>query len=339
VQRDRLSWNKFSAEPARYDRMQFRRCGSFGLKLPAISLGAWETFGGYRGAETTRECIFIAFNLGITHFDLANSYGSIPGRAETFVGRVLREMPREELLVSTKAGFPIWPGPTGEGASRKHLFAAIDQSLQRIGLDHVDIFYSHRPDPETPLAETLGALEQIVQQGKARYVGLSRYPGAIFEQACRESRLLRNAPVIVQQATYSLLAREKEKELLELSRATGAGFVACSPLMEGLLSTKYLDGFPEESRAAKAWNDRQRASVSDSLKERIRQLNDIATARGQTLPQMAIAWVLSHREVTTALMGASDIKQIEENAKALENLTFSEDEWRRIDEITAATNR
>ena len=335
MQRDRLSWVQFSAEPTRYDRMPFRRCGTTGLKLPAISLGAWETFGGYRGPEITRECVFTAFNLGITHFDLANSYGSPPGKAETFLGRVLREVPREELIISTKAGLAAWPGPTGKGASRRHLHAAINQSLQRLGLDHVDIFYSHAPDPETPLVETLAALEEIVQQGKARYVGLSHYPRAIFEQACRESRLSRHAPVIVHQATYNLLLREEEKELLEVTRATGAGFVVCSPLMEGLLSTKYLDGFPEESRGAKAWNDQQRGAVTNSLKEKIRKLNEVAKARAQTLPQMAIAWVLRHPEVTTALIGASDIDQIEQNVKALDNLKFSEDELRQIDEISA----
>ncbi len=315
--------------------MPFRRCGTTGLKLPPISLGAWETFGGYRGPEITRECVFTAFNLGITHFDLANSYGSPPGKAETFLGRVLREMPREELIISTKAGLAAWPGPTGKGASRRHLHAAINQSLQRLGLDHVDIFYSHAPDPETPLTETLATLEEIVQQGKARYVGLSHYPRAIFEQACRESRLSRHAPVVVQQASYNIFLREEEKELLEVARATSAGLVACSPLMEGLLSTKYLDGFPEESRGAKAWSDQQRAAVTPSVKEQIGKLNDIAKARGQTLPQMAIAWVLSHPEVTTALIGASEIDQIEQNAKAVDNLKFSEDELRRIDEISA----
>jgi L-glyceraldehyde 3-phosphate reductase len=334
VQRDRLSWTQFSADPARYDRMPFRRGGTSGLKLPAISLGAWETFGGYRGPEVTRECVFTAFNVGITHFDLANSYGSVPGKAETFLGRVLREIPREELIISTKAGPVAWPGPTGKGASRRHLHAAIDQSLQRLGLDHVDIFYSHSPDPETPLGETLAVLEEIVQRGKARYVGLSHYPRATIEQACRESRLSRHAPIVVHQASYNLFLREEEKDLLEVTRATGAGFVVCSPLMQGLLSTKYLDGFPAESRGAKAWNDQQRAAVTSSVKEQIRKLNDIAKARGQTLPQMAIAWVLSHPEVTSALIGASEIAQIEENAKALENLEFSEEELRQIDRVS-----
>jgi L-glyceraldehyde 3-phosphate reductase len=332
VQRDRLSWLQFSAEPARYDKMEFRRCGESGLKLPAISLGSWETYGGYRGPDATRECVFRAFNLGITHFDLANNYGSTPGKAETFVGRVLREMPREELIVSTKAGFPAWLGPTGQGASRKHLLSAIDQSLQRLGLDHVDIFYSSRPDPDTPLAETLATLEEIVERGKARYIGLSHYPRPLFEQACRESKQ-RRASVVLQQAGYSLLLRENEKDLVDLSRTTQTGLVACSPLMEGLLSTRYLDGFPEESRGAKSWMDDQRAAVTSVLKDKIRKLIDIAKARGQTLPQMAIAWVLRLPEVSTALMGASDIEQIEENVKAVDNLKFSDEELRRIEEI------
>jgi L-glyceraldehyde 3-phosphate reductase len=329
-----LSWLQFSAEPARYDRMGFRRCGQSGLKLPAISLGAWETYGGYRGPDTVRECIFRAFNLGITHFDLANTYGATPGKAETFVGRVLREMPREELIISTKAGFPAWPGPTGQGASRKHLFAAIDQSLQRLGVDHVDIFYSSRPDPDTSLSETLAVLEEIVQQGKARYIGLSHYPRLLFEQACRESHL-RRAGVVVQQAQYNLLLRENEKDLLELARMTQTGLIVCSPLMEGLLSPRYLDGFPEESRGAKAWTDHQRGAVTSALKEKIRKLIEIAKSRGQTLPQMAIAWVLRHPEVTSALMGASDIEQIEENVKALDNLKFSDDELMRIEAVVA----
>ena len=315
--------------------MPFRRCGTTGLKLPAISLGAWETFGGYRGPEITRECVFTAFNLGITHFDLANSYGSPPGKAETFLGRVLREMPREELIVSTKAGLAAWPGPTGKGASRRHLHAAINQSLERLGLDHVDIFYSHAPDPETPLAKLSPRWKRSCSKARRVTSGLSHYPRAIFEQACRESRLSRHAPVIVHQASYNIFLRGEEKELLEVTRATSAGFVACSPLMEGLLSTKYLDGFPEESRGTKAWNEQQRTAVTDSVKEQIRKLNDIAKARGQTLPQMAIAWVLSHPEVTTALIGASEIDQLEQNAKAVDNLKFSEDELRQIDEISA----
>ncbi len=311
--------------------MEFRRCGNSGLKLSAISLGAWETYGGYRGAEPTRECIFRAFNLGITHFDLANNYGTPPGRAETFVGRVLREMPREELVISTKAGSAMWPGPTGLGGSRKHLVASIDQSLQRLGLDHVDIFYAHRPDPETPLEETLAALEHIVRQGKALYVGLSHYPRVTLEKALESKRLTGLAPINAYQISYNLFHREFEQDLVAIARNAGVGIVACSPLSQGLLSVKYLDRFAEESRGAKVWSEQQRAAVTPALKETIRKLNEIAEARNQTLPQMAIAWVLSQPEVTTALIGASDAAQIEENIKALNNLKFSEEELQRID--------
>ncbi len=315
--------------------MEFRRCGNSGLKLPAISLGAWETYGGYRGAEPTRECIFRAFNFGITHFDLANDYGTPPGRAETFVGRVLREMPREELIISTKAGNAMWPGPAGQGGSRKHLLANIDQSLQRLGLEHVDIFYAHGPDPETPLEETLAALDQIVRQGKALYVGLSHYPRATVDKALELTRLSRLAPIIVYQTSYNLFHREFEQDLKDTARSAGVGIVACSPLSQGLLSRKYLDGFPEESRGAKAWSEQQRAAVTPALKEKIRKLNDIAEARNQTLPQMAIAWVLSQPGITSALMGASEVEQIEENVKALDNVKFSKEELQRIDEISA----
>lgn len=315
--------------------MEFRRCGSSGLQLSAISLGAWETYGGYRGAEPTRECIFRAFNLGITHFDLANNYGTPPGRAETFVGRVLREMPREELVISTKAGDAMWPGPTGKGGSRKHLLASIDQSLQRLGLDHVDIFYAHRPDLEAPLEETLAALEQIVRQGKALYVGLSHYPRATLEKALEAAQLSRLAPINVYQTGYNLFHREFEKDLKTVARTAGIGIVACSPLSQGLLSMKYLDGFAEESRGAKVWSEQQRAAVTPALKEKIRSLNEIAQTRNQTLPQMAIAWVVSRPGVTSVLIGASDIEQIDENVKALINVRFSEEELQRIDAIVA----
>ncbi len=315
--------------------MEFRRCGKSGLKLPSISLGAWETYGGYRGAEPTRECVFGAFNLGITHFDLANNYGTPPGRAETFVGRVLREMPREEVIISTKAGGEMWPGPSGQGGSRKHLLQSIDQSLQRLGLDHVDIFFAHLPDPETPLEETLAALEHIVQKGKALYVGLSHYPRATVEEALESTRLSSVTPINIFQTSFNLFHRESEEDLTAIARNAGLGVVACSSLSQGLLTTKYLDGFAEESRGAKVWSEQQRAAVTPALKERIRKLNEIAQTRGQTLPQMAIAWVLSQPGVTSALIGASELEQIEENVLALNNLNFSEEELRRIDEVVA----
>lgn len=332
VQRDRLSWHQFAAEPTRYGAMAFRRCGSSGLWLSSISLGAWETFGGYVGPEQARGCIFRAFNLGITHFDLANTYGKPQGRAEIMVGRVLREMPRNELIVATKAGFPMWPGPYGEGSSRKALTASIDQSLHRLGLDYVDIFYSHRPDPSTPLEETLRALDHIVRQGKALYIGLSNYPAALLSEACRLAREMNLMPIVAAQVGYSMLRREIEQEVLPTAREAGVGIVGFSALAEGLLTTKYLETVPEGSRAARTWSPAQRDEVG-AVRGKIRELGEMAKMRGQTLPQMALAWTLRCPEITSALIGASDMDQIEENAKALERLNFSEEEFRRIDAI------
>ena len=332
VHRDRLSWHQFTAEPTRYAEMSFRACGRSGLKLSAVSLGAWETFGGYVGPELARGCIFRAFNLGITHFDLANTYGTPPGRAEIIVGRTLREMPREEIVVSTKAGFPMWPGPYGEGASRKALLTSVEQSLKRLGFDYVDIFYSHRPDPNTPLEETLRALDQIVRQGKALYVGLSNYPAALLAEACRLARELNLSPITAGQVGYNMLRREMEQEVLQVARQSGLGVIAFSALGQGLLTSRYLDGVPEESRAARRWSVPQRERIG-TVREKIRQLNQVAQARGQTLSQMAIAWTLRFPDVTSALVGASDIDQLEENAKALANLNFSHEEIGRIDLI------
>ena len=334
--KDRLSRLQFSAEEGRYEKMPQRRCGSSGLKLPAISLGAWETFGGYRGPEIARDCIFGAFNLGITHFDLANNYGRPPGRAEQVVGRILKEMPRDELVVSTKAGFLMWPGPHGQGCSRKSLLASIDQSLARLELDYVDIFYAHRFDDETPLEETLGALDHIVRQGKALYAGLSNYSGPQFEEAMILARRLGLGPIIVEQSSYSLLNRQIEEALLPTVSHLGAGLIAFSPLAQGLLSQKYLGDFPEESRALKMWTPEQRADlITSQVRSRIATLNEIAQARGQTLPQMALAWVLRWPEITSALLGASDISQIKENVRALENLTFAAEELSQIDQACA----
>jgi len=336
IQRDRLSWVQFTPDEKRYEKMAFRRCGTSGLKLPAISLGAWETFGGYVGQDAARDCIFRAFNVGITHFDLANNYGNPPGRAETIVGRVVRELPREEVIISTKAGLEMWPGPYGRGCSRKSLLASIDQSLARLELDHVDIFYAHRFDAETPMEETLGALEQIVQSGKALYVGVSNYSAAELETAVRLTRERRSAPIVVHQADYSLLHRNIETELLPIARKVGVGVIAFSPLARGLISSRYLDGVPEQSRVAQTWTPEQRASITPELREKIAKLNDLAKSRGQTLPQMAIAWVLRCPEVASVLIGVSDAEQIIENASALANLTFANDEFKSIDQILAA---
>lgn len=334
VQRDRLSWHQFTAEPDRYEKMRFRRAGNSGLSLPAVSLGAWETFGGYVGPELARGCIFRAFNLGITHFDLANNYGNPPGRAEIMVGRTLREMPRAEIVISTKAGFPMWPGPYGEGTSRKSLLANIDQSLQRLGVDHVDIFYAHRADPNTPIEETLGALEQIVRQGKALYLGVSNYPADLLRETCRRAREMK-LPLIVAQMPYNMLRREIEQEVLAVAREYGIGLVGYSALAQGLLTPRYLKDVPEGSRAARTWTPLQREEITPQLRERIWMLEELAKRRGQTLPQMAIAWALRSPEMTSALIGASDIDQIEENVQALEKLAFSEEELRRIETILA----
>lgn len=336
VQRDRLSWHQFAAEPTRYEKMPYRICGRSGLKLPAVSLGAWETFGGYVGPELARGCIFRAFNLGITHFDLANTYGTPQGRSEIMVGRVLREVPRGEIIVATKAGFPMWPGPYGEGSSRKALLTSLDQSLQRLGMDYVDIFYSHRPDPSTPLEETLRALDHLVRQGKALYIGLSNYPAPLFAEACRLARELNLAPIVAAQVGYSMLRREIERDLGALVHDLGVGIVGYSVLSQGLLSTKYLDSIPEGSRAVRRWSPAERDKITPALREKARQLEQLAKARGQTLSQMAIAWSLRAAEMTTALIGASDIDQLEENVSALDNLAFNEEELQQIDAVLLA---
>ncbi len=332
AQRDRLSWHQFSAEADRYEKMMFRTCGRSGLKLPAISLGAWETFGGYVGPELARACIFRAFNLGITHFDLANTYGTPPGRAEIMVGRALREMPRDEILVATKAGFPMGAGPYGQGASRKSLTNSLEESLKRLGLDYVDIFYSHRPDPETPLEETLRAMDQLVRSGKALYLGLSNYSAAQLGEAVRLTRELNLAPIVAAQMPYNMLRRAAANDVLPAAAQAGMGVIAFSALAQGLLSGKYLEGVPEGSRAARVWSPSKREEVTGAVRERVRQLQEIARSRGQSLTQMAIAWTLRRPEVATALIGVSDIDQVEENVQAVEKLSFTAEEVARVDQ-------
>lgn len=321
----------------RYENMLYRRCGKWGLKLPAISLGAWETFGGYRGMEVARECLYRAFDLGITHFDLANNYGRPPGNAETVVGQVLRDMPRDELIISTKAGYYMWPGPYGDGLSKKYLVSSLDQSLKRLGLDYVDIFYAHRPDPETPLEETLAALDLIVRQGKALYVGVSNFPGALFEQAVALTKEMGLAPITIHQPYYNLLGRGAESDLFEHTLTAGTGVITFSPLAQGLLSNKYLgEELPADSRASLWWDTQnQEMKLKAKTLDKVRKLNALAQERGQTLPQMALAWNLRHPTVTSVLIGASRVEQIVENVAALQNLDFSDDELRQIDEITA----
>ncbi len=319
----------------RYDSMQYRRSGRSGLLLPAVSLGAWETFGGYRGEEIARACLYRAFDLGITHFDLANNYGRPPGNAEAVVGKILKDMPRDELIISTKAGYRMWPGPYGEWLSKKYLVASLDQSLTRMGLDYVDIFYAHRPDPDTPLEETMAALDLIVRQGKALYVGVSSFSGVHFEQAVQVTQRMGLAPITIHQPRYNLLDRRCEHDLFDHTERNGVGVITFSPLAQGLLSDKYLGStLPGDSRAAEWWGKAQNEEVIDAKTlDKLQRLNKIAQERGQTLAQMALAWILRLPAVTSVLIGASKVEQIEENVAALNNLDFSQEELQAIDEI------
>lgn len=323
---------------SRYDKMTYRRCGRSGLRLPAISLGAWQTFGGYRDTEIARECLFRAFDLGITHFDLANNYGQPAGNAEIVVGEILKAMPRDELIISSKAGYYMWPGPYGEWGSRKYLIASCDQSLKRMKLDYFDIFYSHRPDPNTPVEETLGALETLVQQGKALYTGVSNYRGTQFCEAVETVNRKGWMPITIHQPYYNLMGRGIESDLLPHTERLGTGVIPFCPLAQGLLTDKYLNGVPEGSRAVAG--DASGTSLVNRLTPevlaKLKALNEIAAARGQSLAQMALAWILRLPAITSALIGASSIKQIEDNVAALDNLSFSEEELKRIDEICPA---
>jgi len=320
----------------RYDTMQYRRCGRSGLLLPAISLGAWETFGGYRDESVARDCLFRAFDLGITHFDFANNYGTPAGNAELVCGRVIKEMPRDELILSSKAGYRMWSGPYGEWGSRKYLIASCDQSLKRMGVDYFDIFYSHRPDKDTPLDETMAALDQLVRQGKALYAGVSSYSGAHFTDAVRTCDRLSLAPITIHQPYYNMLSRGIEWDLLPQTERAGTGVIAFCPLASGLLTDKYLGGdIPAESRAAQKWGAEWVAkNLGPERRASLVALNGLAKARGQSLAQMALAWILRLPSVTSALIGASSVQQIEENVAALENSSFSSEELERIDALT-----
>lgn len=316
--------------------MPYRRTGRSGLKLPALSLGLWHNFGGVDSYENGRAMLRSAFDQGITHFDLANNYGPPAGSAEEMFGRILQTdfAPyRDELIISSKAGFYMWPGPYGEWGSKKNLIASLDQSLQRMKLDYVDIFYSHRPDPDTPLEETMGALDQIVRQGKALYVGISSYSPAQTKEA---SRILADlgTPLLIHQPSYSMLNRGIEDELLDVLNESGVGSIAFCPLAQGLLTNKYLDGsVPLDSRAGGASHFLSEEQINQDLVKRLNRLNKIAEERGQTLAQMSLAWVLREGHVTSALIGASRVSQIEENVQALQNLSFSADELKEIDLI------
>ena len=322
---------------SRYDKMRYNRCGRSGLKLPALALGLWHNFGGVDAFENGRAMIHRAFDLGITHFDLANNYGPPYGSAEENFGKIFAQdlkRYRDELIISSKAGWDMWPGPYGNFGSRKYLIASLDQSLKRMGLEYVDIFYHHRPDPETPMEETLGALDHIVRSGKALYVGVSQYNA---EQTQRAVEILRGlgTPMLIHQPMYSMFVRWIESDLLSTLEREGVGCIAFSPLAQGLLTERYLKGIPKDSRAGKSWGYLKRDDVTDEKIEKVRQLNQLAERRGQTLAQMAIAWVLRHNAMTTALIGASRVSQIEELVAALDRLEFSREELSTIDGILA----
>jgi L-glyceraldehyde 3-phosphate reductase len=316
----------------RYDHMQYRHAGRWGLKLPPISLGLWHNFGADRPLESARAILRRAFDLGVTHFDLANNYGPPYGSAEETFGRILDKdfRPyRDELVISTKAGWDMWPGPYGEFGSRKYLLASLDQSLARMGLDYVDIFYSHRFDPETPLEETMGALHTAVQQGKALYVGISSYSAQRTREAAGILRDL-GTPLLIHQPSYSMLNRWIETDLLDALEEVGAGCITFSPLAQGMLTDKYLNGIPEGSRATQQ-SSLSPDLLSDEVMEKIRALNEIAKGRGQSLAQLALAWTLRDPRVTSTLIGASSVAQLEDSLGALGNLDFASDELKEID--------
>ena len=323
----------YSAAPDRYETMQYRRSGRSGLQLPAISLGLWHNFGHDRPYENGRAIARRAFDLGILHFDLANNYGPPYGSAEENFGRMLRDdlRPyRDELVVSTKAGYDMWPGPYGEWGSRKYLLASLDQSLGRMGLDYVDLFYSHRFDPETPLEETIGALDTAVRQGKALYAGISSYSAAKTREAAAIARDL-GTPIVIHQPSYSMFNRWIEPELLDALADEGIGCIAFSPLAQGMLTDRYLDGIPPDSRAGREGTALSPSRLTDEALEKIRALNEIASARGQSLAQLALAWVLRDPRVTSALIGASSVEQLEANVGALDRLELSDDELAQIE--------
>ncbi|WP_172249544.1 L-glyceraldehyde 3-phosphate reductase [Saccharibacillus deserti] len=331
---------EYKASGERYDQMKYNRSGRSGLKLPAISLGLWHNFGGVDAYENGRSIVHRAFDLGITHFDLANNYGPPPGSAEEMFGRMLStdlKAYRDELIVSTKAGYYMWPGPYGEWGSRKYLVSSLDQSLKRLGLDYVDIFYHHRPDPDTPLEETMMALDHIVRSGKALYIGVSNYSA---EQTREAVAILKDlgTPLTIHQPSYSMMNRWIEHGLQDVLDESGVGSIAFSPLAQGLLTNKYLNGIPEDSRAASASPFLNQTQITPEAMRRVRALNQMAVARGQSLAQFALAWVLRGERVTSVLIGASRVGQIEENIGTLKQLEFSAEELERIEKILKTEN-
>lgn len=321
--------------PNRYDNMIYNRCGNSGIKLPTISLGLWHNFGGVDTYETGRATVRKAFDLGVTHFDLANNYGPPPGSAEETFGRILKDDLqgyRDELIISTKAGYTMWDGPYGDYGSRKYLVASLDQSLKRMGLDYVDIFYHHRPDPDTPLEETMGALDHIVRSGKALYAAVSNYQPDRVRDAAKILRDL-GTPCLIHQPSYNMFNRRVEDGLLDTLEDEGIGCIVFSPLSQGMLTDKYLNGIPDDSRAAKSHGFLKPERLTDETLSKIQNLNALAQERGQSLAQMAIAWVLRHDAVTTALVGASRPEQIENSVGVIQNLVFSDDELDKIEDI------
>lgn len=327
----------YQADGRRYENMQYNRSGRSGLKLPALSLGLWHNFGKLDDIRNMKKLCFTAFDNGITHFDLANNYGPDYGQAEINFGTIMREelMPyRDELLISTKAGYDMWPGPYGNWGSRKYLLASLDQSLQRMGLEYVDIFYHHRMDPETPLEETMGALDRAVKSGKALYAGISNYDGPTMKKACAILEDLK-CPFVINQNRYSILDRTIEKNgLKQAAFEAGKGIIAFSPLAQGLLTDKYLHGIPEDSRMKRDGRYLKESALDDAKLAKLIELNEMASQRGQTLAQMALSWVLKDGQVTSVLIGASRPEQILENLKILGHTDFTEEELRKIDETT-----
>jgi L-glyceraldehyde 3-phosphate reductase len=325
----------YQAAENRYEVMRYNRCGRSGVMLPAISLGLWHNFGGIDVFENGRALVRKAFDLGVTHFDLANNYGPPPGSAEENFGRILKldlAAHRDELIISSKAGFRMWPGPYGEWGSRKNLLASLDQSLRRLGVEYVDIFYHHRPDPNTPVEESMSALDTAVRQGKALYAGISNYSA---EGTAEASRILRSlgTPCLIHQPSYSMLRRWVEEGLLDVLGREGIGCIAFCPLSKGLLTNRYLNGIPADSRAGRAGAFLKPQDITEALLAKIGKLDALARARGQTLAQMALAWVLRDARVTSALIGASKPAQIEENVAALKNLAFTREELAQIDAL------
>ncbi|MGO8984749.1 MAG: L-glyceraldehyde 3-phosphate reductase [Terriglobales bacterium] len=326
----------YIADEKRYDSMVYRRSGRSGIKLPAVSLGLWHNFGGVDTLENSRAMLRRAFDLGITHFDLANNYGPPYGSAEETFGQILKRdfLPyRDELMISTKAGWDMWPGPYGNLGSRKYMLASLDQSLKRMGLAYVDIFYHHRPDPETPMEESLGALATAVRSGRALYAGISAYNA---EQTSKAIKILRDlgTPCLIHQPRYSMLVRDPEQGLLDVLEKEGVGAIVFSPLAQGLLSDRYLHGIPSDSRAARDFFLKKK-DIGEGKLVKIRGLNEIAAQRGQTLAEMAVAWVLRDPRVTSALVGTSKVSQVDDNVAALKNLKFSTEELRKIDSVLA----